>query len=143
MLTVAVNVLIPLIFRAGEQQLHHRLVDAPRTETAAERQDHGTFVQSKRTAGAFAVCPQNLLPHRVAGNRTLCIRSHILLRVLHRQHHTVHFTGKELVRHARVCVLLVDQGWNPQFDRLTNDRAADIAARADAQVRLEFAQNAP
>ena len=35
----------------------------------------------------------------------------------------------------------MDQGRNPQFYRLADDRAADITARADAQVGLEFAQN--
>ena len=139
--TVGVDVLISAVFAASRDQIGDRAVDLIRAETAAEGQHDRALVKPERLARFRLVCRQDLSADRVAGDDDVCFRKIGLCR-FDREHDLVDAAAEQLVGHAGIGVLLVNDAGNAETRRCAYHRSGDVAAGADADIGLEFLDDA-
>ena len=135
------HVPVRLLFPGAE--VGHDLIDAVRTETAAEAQNHGAVSGVQLGARCGAVRGQHLGADRVAHDGGLFRRAELFNRVRAGGQHNVDLLRQQLVGHAREGVLLMDGCLDAAPGCRANDGSADVAAAADDKVGLDLVQNLP
>ena len=124
-------------------QLVHRFIDALGTKTAACRKnDDGVFRNAEHTPHFGFIGGKHFFGNGIAGQNQFFGRAvESFTRIFKADHHAIHVFGQHFACHTRHGVLLVNQGGNAHFCGRLDHRPAHIAARADDDVRLEFADD--
>ena len=143
LLTVAVDVVVSAVLRGAREQVGHRLIDAFRAQRPAEGQDDRAVVGETQTLLRLVMLGrEDRGTDRVAGQHELRLVGEAGLRVLVREHHAGDGLRQHLIGHAGIGVLLMDDGLVAEVARREDDRAADVAARTDADIGVEFPDDA-
>ena len=126
---------------AGERP-DHRLVEMGGAEAAAVSQNQRPFIHPELTAGLFPVHKQEIPPKRIAGDDHVRVLRQVLPGGLIADEDGFGHFGEHFHRHPRIGVGLMHHHRDPHPRSLAQDRAADIAACPDGDIRTKIPENA-